>query len=1201
MGFVSKFEFTADSSSSLSGSVTVPTLENSLLCFVCVSHEELNQQALTVATLGGVNLQVEEQLIHAGGINQGILFTLKQEDLPSAGSQTLTITFGAASADIAASVIFWDELDQTYTYGSLTTNTNEVSSTNTTSVTLSPSSASDLVLDMAYSNSALTGTVGNGYQTERSDLGGTDSSLHVSTAQQSVSTDMDWTLSATAARIGHIGVLVSADIPEVSTDAATNVDESSADLNGEHFVGSVTERGFVYGTTSFGNPGNTAPASTSYDLIENETGSFSAETFSLSISSLMFGATYYFRAYIYDGATYEYGLELSFITSGNLYWATEETDESPDGTTKYLLEVSTSALSGAITATQYDRRMLSLPVVEDSTSNLIFGIEGLKSATIEIDNADGQLNNFSFDNLNVRLWHLKDSATKLLEGQVRQWSKGFSYTIFVSDLEVTALQADLPKRIIDSDTYPNATDLGREIPIIFGQQARIPLLYVNADEVSSEYDFIIGEGVGLNSNNFNNVTAVYRNDSALIDIEGTIDSATSTTVVLETADKQADSFYKFFWIEITSGAALGEIKDVTAYDGSSNTVTVSSTWATTPSASDTYRLREWRFYDGSQSSPYQGLAFIRFKKRLGSGNSFDAIYADVDGLQDEVNVVRAIQSVLTNSTWGLGLTVNTASFNTAAALSDITSLDCEGAVVSRTQASIVLEELLSFRDMILSKGENGIEISVDQTKSSSATFGINDTKGLNNIVSPSTFAVEYLDHDETTKNVIVNYRRNIKNGEYMHSISRSSNSVGVDTTFDFNFIFTHDTADRITDYKRKRLQGFREQIVMQSGQDASTLSKRDLVTIEVPSLSINNDYEILGIRRLGEELYDISLMKYINSYTYEASGDLPDNENLDQITDFDNTPPTPVTNLNSATSVEVADDGTIISLINLTWDEPEENYSGSKILYKLSSEADTEYRTVTTGAFDKYEFVATAGQSYGFRVVAQNINGSVDALPVATGTIVAAGDTTAPSAPSTPSSEIKFRTFTFTLSSYTKPDDFKWFEWQVRSGSTVIETYETPSLAINHTEDGTASASRDARVRAVDYSGNVSAWSSDSTIRTTSDILNGDMGLDSVDTPELEDDGVDEDRRIDVLTASSSSSGTVSAGAVIAASHNQIISHGKVPIAVVEWSATGNTTLILYSFQLSAMSSSNLVFFRQIYNPGGVSRSYSYSWTWNYW
>lgn len=104
--------------------------------------------------------------------------------------------------------------------------------------------------------------------------------------------------------------------PSVSTSAATGVNLSGATLNGDITdTGGLTPdtRGFVYGTTSQGDPGNVAPASSGYDAYTTESGSFSTGVFDAAVTGLSTGVTIYARAYAHNSDGYAYGAEISFV------------------------------------------------------------------------------------------------------------------------------------------------------------------------------------------------------------------------------------------------------------------------------------------------------------------------------------------------------------------------------------------------------------------------------------------------------------------------------------------------------------------------------------------------------------------------------------------------------------------------------------------------------------------------------------------------------------------------------------------------------------------------------------------------------------------------------------------------------------------------------------------------------------------------
>lgn len=104
--------------------------------------------------------------------------------------------------------------------------------------------------------------------------------------------------------------------PTVVTHNA-EVTENTATLNGEiTALGVPTDIdyvGFVWGTTSQGDPGDTAPDASAYDDDWSESGSFGLETFDYDATELDELTTYYFRACAHSDAGWAYGDELSFF------------------------------------------------------------------------------------------------------------------------------------------------------------------------------------------------------------------------------------------------------------------------------------------------------------------------------------------------------------------------------------------------------------------------------------------------------------------------------------------------------------------------------------------------------------------------------------------------------------------------------------------------------------------------------------------------------------------------------------------------------------------------------------------------------------------------------------------------------------------------------------------------------------------------
>lgn len=76
----------------------------------------------------------------------------------------------------------------------------------------------------------------------------------------------------------------------------------------------ILERGFVFGTVSRGDPGDTAPADSDYASYVYEDGEFTTGEFDAVASNLDADTYYYFRAYAYNVDGYAYSGELSLTT-----------------------------------------------------------------------------------------------------------------------------------------------------------------------------------------------------------------------------------------------------------------------------------------------------------------------------------------------------------------------------------------------------------------------------------------------------------------------------------------------------------------------------------------------------------------------------------------------------------------------------------------------------------------------------------------------------------------------------------------------------------------------------------------------------------------------------------------------------------------------------------------------------------------------
>jgi len=105
--------------------------------------------------------------------------------------------------------------------------------------------------------------------------------------------------------------------PSVDTLAATDIGLEEATLNGEITdTGGENsdERGFVWSTTSHGDPGDTPPTSSGYEDYFSDSGDFGTGTFDTLADTLTPDTTYYVRAFAHNSIAYQYGPEISFDT-----------------------------------------------------------------------------------------------------------------------------------------------------------------------------------------------------------------------------------------------------------------------------------------------------------------------------------------------------------------------------------------------------------------------------------------------------------------------------------------------------------------------------------------------------------------------------------------------------------------------------------------------------------------------------------------------------------------------------------------------------------------------------------------------------------------------------------------------------------------------------------------------------------------------
>jgi hypothetical protein len=71
---------------------------------------------------------------------------------------------------------------------------------------------------------------------------------------------------------------------------------------------------------------------------------------------------------------------------------------------------------------------------------------------------------------------------------------------------------------------------------------------------------------------------------------GTAQAGSSNTITLASGEETLDEYYTDMEITITGGTGSGQVKTITAYDGTTKVVTANSNWSTNPDATSTYNI-----------------------------------------------------------------------------------------------------------------------------------------------------------------------------------------------------------------------------------------------------------------------------------------------------------------------------------------------------------------------------------------------------------------------------------------------------------------------------------------------------------------------------------------------------------------------------------------------------------------------------------
>lgn len=755
------------------------------------------------------------------------------------------------------------------------------------------------------------------------------------------------------------------------------------------------------------------------------------------------------------------------------------------------------------------------PELDVETTETLFGIRTFNDMVVELSNKGELVSSASeLRDLDARLFRQVGGAfTKIFTGKVAGFEYGRQIKLRLKDKVRDALETIFPKLVITATDYPEARDVGARQPIIVGRNSRVgPLPYIEHDELNDVYRYSAGVGKGYNNGNFKEITTAYRGEVAFKTVTGTVLLGVSNGVRLESNDSAPKDFYKDQWITINSQTP----KLIDTSDQTPDCFLASGdTFDITPQNGDTYTIRPFRFYDGSQVSPFPGFAILEFAFPIEDGSSFEPIYIDCDGLQEERNLIRFIQSLLSDPTWGAGLTLNTSDFDTQAVLTEITAMLIEGKILNEEKLFDILSELFSYRNIDLFETESGISIQVETLRASpDAYFGLGDKK-KENIKKGTLGNVNNIDTEEASKSLTAHYRHDDYLGDYIQKeLKRDANSFGVDREIILNYVYAHETADRILDFKRKfeiskakewEFQGKREALLKKN--------YRINADMQLDGMAFNSDWRIRDLVD-DKNYFQLFLNPYpADAFTYEA-GSLPPNESFPVPAKLEATPPNPLANVVLSYIKDFDGSGILQTFALFDYDIPEQNFFEARVIIRKSG--DTAWQSGGSSTGEQVRVPITPGITYDYQIAPYNPNG-IPGLAETFSSQLAPGDTTDPKPPTNLIGKGGLENMSWEWDPVTQNvdnstiEDLKGYEYRIytaSSGGTQVYPKAaggayafTPDTQVNINDlEGDLTAIKRTlwlEVRAIDNTGNTSTTTSRVSAGTREilqpDILDGEI------------------------------------------------------------------------------------------------------------
>ena len=345
-----------------------------------------------------------------------------------------------------------------------------------------------------------------------------------------------------------------------------------------------------------------------------------------------------------------------------------------------------------VTDNYFKGTLLSDPQLTRQLSDLYYGVEDSKSVTLSFSNGDNGIDptwdvivetnakELRGRSVLVERYDPNDGTTFEIRGVITDYSLGPTVDITIEMRDDYTLETLLPLDVVTASVFtPTALNLGEPINLCLGYCRNVPLRNIkNSDSItisdisqddpgkvttSAVHDLTTGDYVfftfieGMTElNSLPDDAATLYQITVVDDDEFTLDGIDTNGYGAYTAGgnmhpRKYDYLIGYgtmegLWVDHANG--LGVRRDGVLVD-----------------------TGEYTFHDGA-GTPYTGYAFIRFLVEQSdfSGN-FMSISADVKGLElggsiTNRNFATILKNILSNATWGLGDSVDNASFAAAA-------------------------------------------------------------------------------------------------------------------------------------------------------------------------------------------------------------------------------------------------------------------------------------------------------------------------------------------------------------------------------------------------------------------------------------------------------------------------------------------------------------------------------------------------------